>query len=101
MRRHDEAGQPYPNCIPLPLLLSEACTHTVNTHLGGGCVTLLADPAVSCLLGGFLQRGVQTPKVIAEPALVTPEAQTGRARVTPHINKSPRLPVMMRPARER
>lgn len=64
-------------------------THTVHTHLGGGRVTLLADPAISCLLGGFLQWGVQTPEVIAELALVTPVVQTGRACVTPHINKLP------------
>ncbi len=51
-------------------------THAGLTHLGGGCVTLLADPAISCLLWGFLQRGVQTAEVIAETALVTPEAQT-------------------------
>ncbi len=63
-------------------------THTGYTHLGGGCVTLLADPAISRLLGGFLQRGFQTPEVIAESALVTPEAQTGRACVTRHINKA-------------
>lgn len=63
-------------------------TYPTHPHLGGGCVTLLADPAVSCLLGGLLQRGVQTPKVIAEPALVTPAAEGGRVRVIPHINKA-------------
>lgn len=48
----------------------------MHTHFRWGCVTLLADPAISCLLGWFLQWRVQTPKVIAESTLVTPEMQT-------------------------
>lgn len=83
MMEYVKAGQaPCP-----PHFVSFMRTDTMHTHLGGGRVTLLADPAISRLLWGFLQRGVQTPKVIAEPALVTPETQSGRACVTSHINK--------------
>lgn len=43
-------------------------------YLGGGRVTFLADPAISGLLGGLLQWGVETAEVVAEEALVTSEA---------------------------
>lgn len=47
-----------------------------HTHHAGGRIAFLADPAVSRLLRRLLQRGIQANKMIAEPTLVTPKAQT-------------------------